>query len=390
MHIMDGKRPYWTALTARATLMTQQDARKALAAILSVGFLARIYICFFTSLPNMHVDSYEYYRQADTLLAGGYTNFFPNGYPLLVVLAKSISASRTIPLLLGLNILLSTLTIYFTYDIAKRIFDGPPVALMAALIIAVFPSQINCVRWLTTEVPSSFFLLGAYFFYYRRRYWGSGLFFGLASVIRTNIGPVFILLILAELFWLKKFNYRVFLGALLPILLIASYCYWMTGSFAVSGNTRINILYAVTASGGKVDYYMGDKHPEINTAEKALQLYWDHLKESPGEFIRQRLANLWELWGCPSAADGGRGMGSRILMLTGNLFMLIPGLMGWWKNRNIFNRAVLLLPFVVVTPIHVLLIAIPRYTYPVEPFMILLAAWLMVYLLTRCTGSPFK
>jgi len=138
----------------------------------------------------------------------------------------------------------------------------------------------------------------------------------------------------------------------------------------------INILYAVTASGGRVDYYMGDKHPEINTTGKALQMYWDHMLDQPGEYIRQRLANLWELWGCPSAADGGRGMGSRIIMLTGNLFMVILGFVGWWKNRKIFNVSV---PFLVVTPLHTLLIAIPRYTYPVEPFMLILSAWALMF-----------
>ncbi|HEX9512226.1 MAG TPA: hypothetical protein VF939_17160 [Puia sp.] len=373
--------PLRTSSKLRSLLpaLMERNEQKILALILVLGLLLRVWISFFSGLPNMHRDSYEYYSQADTLLAGGYTNYFPNGYPLIVALAKSIPRAGTAALLLWLNIILSTLTIYFTYDIAKRILGGITPALLAAFIIAVFPSQINCVRWLTTEVPSAFFLLGAYFFYYRKRYWLSGLFFGLAAVIRTNIAPVFILLLLAELIFLKKINFKVLLGGLLPLLLIASYCYGKTGSFSVSGNTYINILYAVTASGGKVDYHLGDKHPEINTTGKALQMYVDHLKDSPGEFIKQRLANLWELWGCPSSADGGRGMGSRILLLTGNLFMVILGLTGWWKNRKVFAISILLLPFLVVTPLHTLLIAIPRYAYPVEPFMILLAAWTLTF-----------
>ena len=360
-------------------LTSVRNAQKTLAAILLAGLLLRVWICFFSGLPNMHVDSYEYYNQADTLRAGGYTNYFPNGYPLIIALMKSIAPNQSQIGLLWLNIILSTGTIYFAFDIAKRIFDGIGPGLLAAFIIALFPSQINCVRWLTTEVCSAFFLLGAYFFYYRRQSWLSGLFFGVAAVIRTNIAPVFVLLAVAEFIYMKRIDFRVLAGAFLPLLLIASYCAVKTGSFSVSGNTRINILYAVTASGGKVDYYLGDKHPEINTTGRALRMYWEHVKNSPGEYVQQRLANLWELWGCPSAADGGRGIGARILLLTGNLFMVIAGLIAWWKNRRVFWISILILPFLIVTPLHTLLIAIPRYTYPVEPFMILLATWTLMF-----------
>ena len=364
---------FWERLTEEG------NAQKTLAWILLLGFLLRVWVCFFSGLPNMHVDSYEYYKQADTLLAGGYTNYFPNGYPFIIALAKLMAGEQPAFILLCLNIVLSTFTIYFVYAIVLSLFADPALGLLAALLLAFFPSQINCVRWLTTEVPSSFFLLGAYCLYYRRLPWASGLFFGLASVIRTNIAPVFILLVLAEILYHRKISFGVLAGAFIPLLLIAFYCYQETGSFSVSGNTRINVLYAVTASGGRVDYYMGDKHPEINTTGKALQLYVGHMKDNTGEYIKQRLANLWELWGCPSAADGGRGIGSRIIMLTGNLFMVVLGLVGWWKNRIFFNVSILILPFLVVTPLHTLLIAIPRYTYPVEPFMIILAAWALTF-----------
>jgi Gpi18-like mannosyltransferase len=355
--------------------MELRNSKKILAAILALGFLLRIYISFFAGLPNWHVDSFEYYKQADKLLAGGYTNYFPNGYPLMIAIVKSVAADRSSTVLLWLNIVLSTCTIYFIYGIARRLYDNEKIALLAAIILAVFPSQINCVRWLTTEVPSAFFLLGAFFFYYRKKYWVAGLFFGLAAVVRTNLAPVFVLLVLCELIWLKRFNARVLIAALMPVLLLASYCKWKTGEFSISGNTSINILYAVTASGGYVDYYLGDKYPEINTTGKALNMYVDHLKKNPGEYIRQRLANIWELWGCPSAANGGRGMGSRIVMLAGNLFMVIFGLYGWWKNRSRFDISVLILPFLIITGLHTFLIAIPRYTYPIEALMILLAVW---------------
>jgi hypothetical protein len=173
--------------------------------------------------------------------------------------------------------------------------------------MAIFPPLINYVRWIMTETPTTFFLVGAYFFYYRKQFWLCGLMFGLAAVTRANIGPVFILLFLWELIGLKKMNYRLLVGALVPILIVSCYCYDQTGKFAIAGNARVNILYAVTAS----------------------------------------------------------------------------GLFGWWINRKNFMISILILPFLVVTVICVMLITIPRYGYPAEPFLVLTGAWTLVWLMRR-------
>jgi hypothetical protein len=364
-------------------LNTSPTAQKILAGILITGILLRIYICFFSHLPNMHKDSYEYYKQADTLLAGGYTNYFPNGYPFLIALAKILSVTHTDGILLWCNILMSSLTIWFVYDIGKRVSGQTSLALVAAGILAVFPSQINYVRWLMTEVPTSFFLLGAFFFYYRRQYAWCGIFFGIAMVVRTNVAPVFFLLLAGHLIF-TPFTWKIPIGLLtgffLPVLLVSYYSYVKTGDFSVSGNNQINILYSVTASGPYIDFHLGEEHPEINTSGKALHMYIDHMVSNPLQFARQKLANLWELWGFyASDANGGRGVGSRILLGAGNLFLVVFGLIGWWFHRKEFSISILLLPFLVVTLLHTFLFAMPRYTYPVEPFMILLATWALVY-----------
>jgi hypothetical protein len=358
--------------------------KKILGAILLLALLLRVWLCFFTHLPHLYKDSYEYIEQGDTLLAGGYTNYFPNGYPAMLALLRLIGGERMISLLLGVNILLSVLAVWFVYDIAMRLFQRTQVALIAAALVAFFPTQLNYVRWVSTEVPTEFFLLGAFYFYYRGKNWMSGLFFGLATIVRTDEAPVFILLIIVEALWRKKFNLRLLAGAFLPILLVASYCDLKTGNFSIAGHGRVNILYSVTASGGYVDWYLQDKHPEINTTGKAVKMYLDHMKAEPGEFMKQKLANLWELWGFyPSSSDGNRGWVSRLGIGLGNAFMLCFGIYAWWKNRKVFAVFVLMIPFVVATPLHTLLLALPRYTYPVEPFMLVLAAWTLHRLIAR-------
>ena len=134
-------------------------ARRYLALILVIGALARIGIVFFSSLSHMHKDSYSYFAQADTLLKGGYTDYFPNGYPLMIALVKAVFPFAVEPVLLWIQIAMSVGTIFFVYDIGCRLSGRIGYGLLAAAILAVFPSQINYVRWLTTETPTAFFLL---------------------------------------------------------------------------------------------------------------------------------------------------------------------------------------------------------------------------------------
>ncbi len=97
-------------------------SKKLLSFILALGFILRIYVAFFTKLPHIHRDSIDYFAQAETLLKGGYTNFFPNGYPFLIAFSKITVGNNAQILLLWLNILMSTTTIYLIYDIGRRLF----------------------------------------------------------------------------------------------------------------------------------------------------------------------------------------------------------------------------------------------------------------------------
>lgn len=355
--------------------MNRISEKKILTFILIVGFLLRVAICFFSGLPHRHEDTPEYYHQANILLSGGYLNFFPNGYPLLIAFAKFITPAYSDTLLLWCNILLSTLTIWFIYDIGKRVFSNSFIALAAAAILAVFPSQVNYVRWLTSELPSAFLLLGAYFFYYRKQNIRSGIFFALAIFVRTNVTPIAIALLAIKTIREKKIPWRLAAGTVLPLIIVGLYCFWKTGEFSIAGNNQINILYSITASGGYVDFSYNRNHPELNTGDKIVAAYIDHMKNEPGEYLGQKWANYWELWGFyPSSQHGTRNTKARLLIGIGNFFMIVFGAIGWRLHRHSFAVNLLTLPFITVTCIHVILFVLTRYTYPVEPFMILLAA----------------
>jgi hypothetical protein len=350
--------------------------KKLLLGILVTGMLCRICISFFSGLNNIHTDSHDYFQQADALLSGGYINFFPNGYPFIVALVKYCTGNSAVMVLLWLNILMSVLIIYFSYDITKKIFAQENTALLAAFIVAFFPSQINYLRWLMTEVPTTFFMLGAYFFYFNKKYWWSGVFLGVATLVRTEILPVLILLLVIDAVHRRNISWGLLVGGFLPLLVAASYCYHKTGEFSLAGHGRFNILASITASGDYVDWGYSKKHPEYDTKAKAVELYVATFKGHPLDFIKNRLHNLWELWGFyASSTITGRHVGTRIIIGLGNFFLIAFGLPAWWKNRKDYKALIMILPFVVITAVHIVFFAMQRYTYPVEPFMIILAAW---------------
>lgn len=349
---------------------------KLLGLILFSGFCVRLYICFFASVPVMHRDTIEYFDQADAIIVGGYTNFFPNGFPFIVAFFKTVFGENAVTALLWLSIFFSTLSIYFVFHISRSIFISSSISLIAAFLLAFYPSQINYVRWLTTEIPTTFFLTGAYFFYYRRSLWVSGLFFGIAVVIRTEISSILILLLAGHLLFNRKISINLIIGASIPIILVGYYCYVKTGEFSLAGHGRVNIIISTTASGGFIDWGLVDKYPEVNTNSKAVQMYMNGIKEAPLSYIQRRVANFWELWGFyPSSAEGSRSPATRLTIGMGNFFLLVCGLLGFWRNRKDRNVILLIIPFVTITLLHIAFFAMQRYTIPVEPFLLVLSAW---------------
>lgn len=367
---------YRQPLFVNAPRFTSNWERKSLILILVIATSLRLYLCFFSGLPHIHRDSVDYFNQADEILNGGYINYFPNGYPFLIAGVKALFQKNTEFVLLLLGLLFSVGNVYLSYRISKQVFQLAAPALMAAFVVAVFPSQINYTRWLTTEVPTAFLLLLGYYLLFHQRYFLSGLFLGLATAVRTDEAPVFVLLIFVAWFWKRKFSWVFLVSFLAPLVLIGTYCYLKTGQFSIAGHSQINIMYSITSSGSNIDWYYQDKHPEVNSTGKAVKMYWEYIVDNPGQFFRDKLVNLWELWGFfPSSDHGNRSLFARAVMGIGNFFMIFFGLAGWWINRKNYFAFLLIIPFLVVTPLHTLLVALPRYTYPVEPFMLILASW---------------
>lgn len=349
------------------------------------GLLLRVLMSFFLGLPHEHTDTFMYLDQAKAILNGTYVNYAPNGYPFIIAFFQKFLFFIPLDFSLSVfNILLGTATILYVYGIGKIVFNNTSIALIAAAIITVYPNQLNYSRWLLTEIPCTFFALASFYYYLKNKPFWSGILLGITSLIRTTFLPVSALLILYHFGKHKKIQFKFIGGLLIPLLLLATYCYQKTGKFSISGNAAVNLVYSVYSFGGNIAWEAPKEHPEIQTEKQAKTLYLHEMTANPGYFIKQRLASLWELWGFfPSGMNGTRGIGSRLLIGFCNLFLLLFSFTAIIKNYKNDKMIILLFPVIVLSTIHALTVALARYTVPMEPFLIIPTAWSIWSLLKK-------
>jgi len=362
--------------------------KKHLLGILPVMLLSLLLsasLVFVVQPPCCTIDSEEYVAQADLIVHGGVLNERPIGYPLIIAAVEYIRPPfiRRVTFLLILNLLLGAGTIYFTFLTALALGFERAVALLAASIVAFFPSLLNQSRYVLTEHSITFLVTCAMWLQVRNRpLWGS-LAWGLATITRTTTLPV----ALAQVFFAK--NWRVRIVIVLTVLATV----WAAGELRMQRNGYRGvsqydsqlILLAMEVEGPdfnvpSVEYLFG-KYPHVRTTGEALGAYtrdaWNH----PLHFLKQRALAFWELWG-PLASSGNRyrpdehrGLPARIAIGAERFLLLTATLAGLCRQRRNPVFWQLCLPAIVITAIHTMLFGEPRYICPAVPGMAVVAAW---------------
>jgi len=346
---------------------------KILLGIITLAIIARVYIAFGTGLAWFSVDSVNYIIQAKALLSGEYLYYFPNGYPLII--AFFLTLSPLIPFKIGLiifNIILSTLTVVLVYLISEKLFEGHrKFALIAASIAAFYPNQLNYTRFILTEVPATFFLVLSIYLLMQKRNNLAGLSIGFASAIKTTLLPV-ILLFMIYLLITKKIRegFRFTIFGLIPVSAFLLYGYLITGGFTLYIDVPKVFFISLGLEEVPPDFLSG------------LGLYLKYLITNPVEFILDRIKSLWDLWGFLPEANEGLRSNIFFRILIGLRFpLLILAVIGFIKIPKNSISIYLILPALVITLIHALVItstnesfiANPRYIFPAEPSLIVLA-----------------
>jgi hypothetical protein len=104
--------------------------------------------------------------------------------------ARLTQKKHIIPALLVLNVLASTATVALVWKTARLLTPHSAAPLLAALVCALWPNQINYARFPITEAASTFFMTACLAFAASGRWGISGFMAGAASIIRTSLLPV--------------------------------------------------------------------------------------------------------------------------------------------------------------------------------------------------------
>ena len=214
-----------------------------LIAIIAFGFILRL--IFFSGIATS--DDLLYTSYAYDMSKDSYS--FPErhqGTRLGLVYSVSVFYK-----LFGINDISSVLFVFLTsiagiiliYCFGKTFFNEK-VGLVSAFLLSFFPLDVIFATKLLSDLPSAFFLsLGVFFFLFGEKtasslktkisYLASGLFIGIAYLIRETALIVLIFFIAYAVFYKKaRLNYLfIFLG-FIPIFLIESYIFLInTGDF---------------------------------------------------------------------------------------------------------------------------------------------------------------
>jgi hypothetical protein len=338
---------------------------------MAVALVARLWICFASRLPWYNTDSYDYLRMADAILAGKPVSYFPNGYPLLIAGTKWLVGDLHLATsLIIFNIAASMAVVAMSFQIAKRLACSS-AAVAATILVAIWPNQLNYVRQLMTEVPATFFLMLGVLLVLKGRSFSGGISLALAILIRTTLLPVIPLIVLLAVTEGWRRAGGIITGALVVAGLNGVLVH--TGVVAPSNNGGVNLLFSIQSTSTEGIVFSTESFTAAERS-KPLATYIHFAIDRPKQFLWQRLSSLWELWGpLPASAEGSRSLIRRLLI--GMRFPLFAiATLGIVIHRTSRPHLLLAVPILVVTLIHTAFFSTARFSYPVEPLVLILAA----------------
>jgi hypothetical protein len=351
--------------------------RKATLALLLTALALRLYMVFLAGVPHLGSDGLTYIEMGDAILDGRPVSFFSNGYPImLAALAHVMGEADPQPAWLAMSTLMSTGIVAFALLIARRWLE-PAFALAAAAVVAVWPTQLYYTAQFLSDIPSAFFLTFGIHLALRRQPVAAGFVLGIAALVRDSLLPVVMLLGAVGMIDPGRRRDMARLLLAVGVVQVLEWILEARGVTAPPSTAGLNLLLAVTSMSTEG---IPAAPPGLSPEQMAhpWATYFRFALEHPGTFILQRLASLYELWGpWPNAGAPGSPRGVLVRLIIGLRFpLLILALGGLWIGRRHLETWMVAAPLIGLTAVHVAFFsASPRFTIPMEPAAIVLAAF---------------
>ena len=346
----------------------------ATALLILAALVVRILVAFVSPLPWFSADSYGYLNQARDLIAGTWAPFFPVGYPVIIAAVAAVDPSPPTPALIALNVVLSTMTVWLVMKTAAAATSWRSAPVAAGVIVAFWPNQVNYVRFVLSEVPAAVFVAASAALLIKGRNYAAGVALGCAIAIRTTLLPAIFVAPFIVALRSRRGAASFTAGSVSPLLVLALVSILLTGSIALGGNLGFNLDVARQSFGSRIDF---SGRTDVGVREAADRYVKDAIQQ-PRHFLAQRAASLSELWGPWPSGDEPRALtspprGAVARMLIGlRLPLLILALLSIRRSMPVHEQYLWML-VAVVTLVHVMTFSAPRFTFVVEPALVVLA-----------------
>lgn len=359
-------------------------------------------------------DSGEYVRYAGNILQGYFGSgdapdaFRPPGYPAFIALLDALGGQYRA--LVHVQAVLGSATVAATIALGRRWLPAW-AALGAGFLLAVWPHHIAFTAEVLTEVLSCFLLVAALLAssVAKGRAWLlAGLLFAMLAMVNTVFAP---LPVLAAAVLIGRSAPRHWLYLIGPIVIL------MGGWSMRPVDGGMDRVWMNLVQGSHPEYHRAyveqridpqmrrmtlDIHHEVKRAvenpARGMSELAARLSESPATYAEWYASKPWLLWNWDIRIGAGGGpyvhivenstldrpplreVGILLLILNPLLFGLsvAAALCGslWARGPG----RLIALGFLLLTAVHVVLQAEPRYSIPYRPLQFLLVFWAIAWL----------
>lgn len=314
-----------------------------------------------------------------------------------------------------LNIALGTAIVGLTFWLGKTFLDGRS-GLVAACLMAIWPSNVMFVTILSSELPFTFFVLLGYWawYHYKDSKLVGGVGSGLAFSAATYVRPIALLLpIILWLFALP--NWRR-LRAQIPALLVAIAVIAITTAPWSIRNTRTFGHLVLLSTNGGINLWIGNNPNSTGTfmetpprpanmneyeedqmlGKEARQYIFDHpivfalrtIKKVAILHVGETIAVHWNADGIKQELGENALFPLKLLtqaFWTGVLLLGIGGLVVMTRDLGLLKTVMhpVVLTWAYFIAVYAVFFGADRYHFPSDPFIALLAAKAILFVSGR-------
>ena len=376
------------------------SSRISLAIILLLALILRLIAATLMPDQTPHVLDSETYRGLGHQLWQGHIFGSPYFMPLYPALVGALGPGWA---QMFADIAISTAMVWLLFQLSLAVFHDRAIALVAALGAAVYPPFIYFSFIGLTETLFTTLILAAYVCWYRGAFASAAMFAVLSILTRPAIDLLAPLLAIYFVAVIHRFTAAEVLRQC--FIYAAIYCAlmtpWWIHNYAAYGTfVRLNLaagenFYAgnnpLNTSGGAINGVDFDDSAYRTIADPverdrvAFSSAVEFVRQDPTAFLRRaaiKFVRFWRLW--PFASDYSDW--KIVAIYTASyvpIFLLTLVYFGFWGGSEFFRIAPILTFGGYLTLVNVVFVASLRYRFPLEPFMIVLAAAALIRILRR-------